>query len=367
MAAEEQKQYYPELDGLRFFAFLLVFIHNSPEYPLGPIWQTIHEYGWIGVDLFFCLSAFLTTKILAKEFYQTGHINVGYFYIRRILRIGPLYYLYIILAIIYIVQDQGWTEIIINHIVGLSTFTYNIIYLFLTYKIYMVLVHLWAISYEMQFYAVIPYIIRIYQTSNEKQRLLLILLIFLVGTLSRALLILFRIEHPAIYMLPVTHFEALLGGFLLGTSTINTFLKKAGNWVIAALGFLCISLVLNLPNTYIIGWRLMITYLSSGIGMTLILFLIIHNSGSIFTYILNNRIINFLGKISFGLYIFHILIISLIWNVSSFISNTLSNQTNLYSSVMIAISLLLTVLVSSISHRWIERPFLKFKQRFAII
>ena len=69
MQNEKQKRfYYPELDGLRFFAFLLVFIHHSPYYVYSPVWEKLHEYGWIGVDLFLCLSAFLITKLLKAEF-----------------------------------------------------------------------------------------------------------------------------------------------------------------------------------------------------------------------------------------------------------------------------------------------------------
>ena len=49
--------YFPELDSLRFFAFLLVLIHHSPYWKSISAWKTIAEYGWMGVDLFLCLSA----------------------------------------------------------------------------------------------------------------------------------------------------------------------------------------------------------------------------------------------------------------------------------------------------------------------
>ena len=59
--------YFPELDGLRFFAFLLVFIHHHTLLSGIPFLDSIQHFGWIGVDLFFALSAYLFTKLLVTE------------------------------------------------------------------------------------------------------------------------------------------------------------------------------------------------------------------------------------------------------------------------------------------------------------
>src|SRR5262245_16629502 len=67
--------YYPELDGLRFIAFLLVFIHNAPSVSSSKTWTLLHDYGWIGVDLFFCLSGFLITRLLVTEYQHNGTIH----------------------------------------------------------------------------------------------------------------------------------------------------------------------------------------------------------------------------------------------------------------------------------------------------
>lgn len=79
--------YFPELDSLRFLAFLAVFIHHAPFAGFIEGWETLHRYGWIGVDVFLCLSAFLFAKLLFAEHTQKGGINVRYFYLRRLLRI----------------------------------------------------------------------------------------------------------------------------------------------------------------------------------------------------------------------------------------------------------------------------------------
>ncbi len=86
--------YLPEVDGLRFFAFLLVFIHHF-RVSENVFFKYLHEFGWVGVDLFFLLSAFLLTYLLRREYSEKNNINIRFFFIRRVLRIWPLYFIYI--------------------------------------------------------------------------------------------------------------------------------------------------------------------------------------------------------------------------------------------------------------------------------
>jgi peptidoglycan/LPS O-acetylase OafA/YrhL len=100
--------YQPELDGLRFYAFLGVFVCHSLPYepafyarfhlPVPWLWGAIAKSGAAGVDLFFALSAFLITSILLRERQETGGISLRRFYLRRVLRIWPLYFLLIAVA-----------------------------------------------------------------------------------------------------------------------------------------------------------------------------------------------------------------------------------------------------------------------------
>src|SRR5437868_2879263 len=98
----ENRFYYPSLDGLRFFAFLLVFLHHSlldwtsPNPLINFFLIAIEKNGWLGVDLFFVLSGFLITTLLLKERSDNGNYSLKNFWIRRALRIWPLYYLALI-------------------------------------------------------------------------------------------------------------------------------------------------------------------------------------------------------------------------------------------------------------------------------
>ena len=98
--------YRPELDCLRFFAFLAVFVHHSmprsvefyTSHHLPAALSNVAYAGAFGVNLFFCLSAYLITELLLREKSQVGQLNVRAFYIRRVLRIWPLYFSFVLFA-----------------------------------------------------------------------------------------------------------------------------------------------------------------------------------------------------------------------------------------------------------------------------
>ncbi len=98
LSKEKESSYYrPELDALRFFAFLCVFSFHRMDYvPTDPVrnhWlYLIGNVGPFGVPVFFLLSAFLITELLLREREKPGRIHIRAFYVRRMLRIWPLYF-----------------------------------------------------------------------------------------------------------------------------------------------------------------------------------------------------------------------------------------------------------------------------------
>ena len=110
-AQSVRRFYQPELDGLRFYAFLGVFVcHTLPfddlfyqrlHLPLPWIWGAAARAGGAGVDLFFALSAYLITSLLLRERQETGDLSLRLFYIRRTLRIWPLYFLVVALGLVF--------------------------------------------------------------------------------------------------------------------------------------------------------------------------------------------------------------------------------------------------------------------------
>ena len=109
--AQNNKLFLPQLNGLRFFAFLMIFFVHAPVFYLITdsekifninkiIVNNLQIYLNFGVDLFFCLSAFLITTLLINEYQKNKTISIKNFILRRLLRIVPVYYLYIFFAFI---------------------------------------------------------------------------------------------------------------------------------------------------------------------------------------------------------------------------------------------------------------------------
>lgn len=359
--------YHPELDGLRFIAFLLVFIHNALPILSNPFLKKIAEYGWIGVDLFFCLSAFLITKLLVTEYEQAGKINIRNFYIRRILRIWPLYFFYISLALFFPLQSEISTANILKHVAGLATFTYNFVYFYLNPNLILAFVHLWTISYEEQFYAVIPWVLRKLITFTEESMWALLATIFLLGNSVRALFIYLKIEHPAIYLLPFTHFDSILGGLAIGLGSLDRPLNRFKGSTLLFFGVVSNAMVFLLPNNDINGAGLMLTYPLLGLGTSLIIFSAVKKDSHLLTKFLGNKLLVYLGRISYGLYIFHFLSLALASQICNKILGITSQQISTWSSLVFIIGLSLTILFAILSYYWIEKPFLKWKDKFSLV
>ena len=86
-----QRDYIPNLDGLRAFAIALVLFHHAPPVAAGPL-RVLQENGRYGVSLFFVISGYLITTLLRREERARGAVRLARFYARRSLRLMPLYY-----------------------------------------------------------------------------------------------------------------------------------------------------------------------------------------------------------------------------------------------------------------------------------
>ena len=106
------KLYFKNLHGFRFFAAALVILSHIELFKkragLANLWDTpfFFEAGSAGVDFFFVLSGFLITSLLLKEMDETGKVDLKKFYLRRVLRIWPLYYLVLLLCYFVIPEIQ---------------------------------------------------------------------------------------------------------------------------------------------------------------------------------------------------------------------------------------------------------------------
>jgi peptidoglycan/LPS O-acetylase OafA/YrhL len=354
--------YFPELDGLRFFAFLLVFVHHTSLFSHFPVLSILNTNGWIGVDIFFALSAFLFTKLLTTEYEKTGSISFRKFYMRRIFRIWPIYYLFVgfSIAVYFFLHDGIISSEIWARMVGLLTFTDNIMAVSSGYSPIQSTQHLWTIGYEEQFYIFIPIIIYLMVRATSKIKLFSVFMVFILFNGIRVIFISRDAPHPAIWVLPITHFEAIVMGIIIGFGGMDFIVKWIKPWIIGIIGIFFFTLLIILPEPSDNSYWLILTYSSIGISTSLILLSVL-NSITL-KKVLSHEILVFLGKRSYGLYVYHVFSVSLVRSILPPVSNVL-----LKDLVLFMCSLALTILVSIISYTIIEKPFLQLKKKFEVI
>jgi peptidoglycan/LPS O-acetylase OafA/YrhL len=368
-----QEYYRPELDSLRFFAFLGVFFfHVTPHDPsayLGHRFVPPAIVPWIcgvagagafGVDLFFALSAYLITGLLLREKSVRGHIDVKSFYLRRILRIWPLYFLFIAIALALTLWDRT-QRLPWPYVAGYLLLAGNWVYALKGLPIGSVAIPLWSISIEEQFYLFWPPILR-----HATRRTLVygILALLVVANAVRVGLVLGHASGAAVEYNTLARIDAialgiLAGCWLGGRSPRWSSGKRLAILVASMLAWLVVATFghLNAPDAPapVLGTLLGRPLVALAAVMMLVAF--IGAAGPM--KVLCSPVLTYLGKISYGLYVYHLLGVLLAEHLVH------AHGSNGHGAA--AIGLLLTVALSAISYTWFESPFLRLKNRFAVI
>lgn len=297
-------KYYPQLDGLRGVAILLVMLfHAKIPFFTG---------GYIGVDIFFVLSGFLISSSLIKEFKMKNNINLKYFYIKRIRRLFPALFLFLVVYIIisYItLNSEEANKNFIDSIIALFYIT-NWVQAFEIRSMGLIK-HTWSLSIEEQFYLIWP--ITIYILLKNTRINYILGVIFLLSLLSwghRALLVIFEdFSLMRSYSGLDTRFDALMVGCMLSI-LFNYFyenLKRIYNFFIQLMTIISI-----LYLAYIVGrmsWlsvqMFTLHFYTTAICSAFIIYSILINDKSIICFIFKNNILVKIGKISYGLYLWH--------------------------------------------------------------
>lgn len=305
-----------------------------------------------GVTIFFTLSGFLISYLLLKE-KQIQEINIKHFYFRRILRIWPLYYLYIAIALIYLIV--GGFELQLRPLFFYIFYLANVPYI-LNIAI-PILSHYWSLGVEEQFYVFWPWVIK--KINNKLTLLVVVLILVIVGV--KLLLHFFYPNSLAESVIHITRFHCMLIGALGAVMYFNKqalFLKITDNKASQFIALLVLGLVM--VNKFHVA-----SVMDNEIISVVTLFIIIGQIN------IKNRLINFdiglfdfLGKISYGIYVIHPLILLILHKASVFsgISNVYIKYTAVYST-----TISLTILFSYLSYKYFESHFLKLKERVSVI
>jgi peptidoglycan/LPS O-acetylase OafA/YrhL len=215
---EKTSFYRPELDCLRFFAFFAVFVHHSlPSnadfylaHRLPVVFADIPYAGAWGVDLFFCLSAYLITELLVREKDQVGYLNVRAFYIRRMLRIWPLYFSFVLFAfaLTFVDRSQQFSALNLGMFLMLAG---N--WAAATGTVQSFVIPLWSVSIEEQFYLLWPLAVR----RASRRQMLTICLIMVITAFAWRSGLTIGVRHPdgLIWNGTFGHLDSIAYGIIL--------------------------------------------------------------------------------------------------------------------------------------------------------
>jgi peptidoglycan/LPS O-acetylase OafA/YrhL len=361
--------YLPELDSLRFFAFLAVFLwHLRPI----PGWATIAPHksvvetlaialwqaGEFGVDLFFTLSAFLITELLTREKLQFGRIDIGSFYFRRILRIWPLYFGFVG-AFFLAGSILPGVHVPWRALPGFALFLGN----FVMYRgpfVPLPLGILWSVSLEEQFYLLWPWVVA---HVSRRGLLAVALLMWLFSIIYRWRLIAEGVPPRTIWWNSFARLDPLACGVLLsvllGGSQISRFHKARRTIAIVAVSLIVIAGYCSPREDSAAAFRIMLAYPLGALGCCGVVFAALGMGNHPDSWIVN-PVLKYQGRISYGLYVFHATMIV----VTLRLLRRLETHPALHSAIVAVVALALTIGVAAASYQWFEKPFLKLKTRF---
>jgi peptidoglycan/LPS O-acetylase OafA/YrhL len=329
-----------------------------PPQPWLKTLTTIHHYGWIGVDVFFVISSYLFFHLFRAERDRRGSISVEMFYVRRLLRLYPLMIAFPA-AMLLLYGDPQNMQAGLARLLALSTFTENFILLFSPQPSIHFTSHLWTLSFEYQVYLFIPFLFLAYDRWGERTFLKFLLGLWLFCLTARAAFVLLPARPGTIYVNPVLRPESILIGIALSIAppAVPKWLALAG--VAAILG-----ITVNMPNVITPGWWLLGLYPCVAlVGAGLVYLALYWRPLRLF---LSLRPLVYLGRISFGLYVFHLFALSYVINTYSRLGigfeGAQLNYALQYLSVVVT-----TIVVAAASYELFEKPLLRCKDKFAVV
>jgi peptidoglycan/LPS O-acetylase OafA/YrhL len=351
-----QGVHFKSLDGIRGIAILIVILAH---FGINQVFKPYHPliYGSIGVHIFFVLSGFLITTLLIKEKLNTGEISLKRFYTRRILKIVPAMYLFL-LVLIALKTFYGLK------IPGVD-FAYSLLFLKnLPIRNIPLTAHLWTLAVEMQFYLVFPFLL-----SLSINKYLIITSSIIIAVFGVSIISLYcpaRLNSNSFI-----HFvtKAMLYSFwkgpviiLIGSvSSVLTFKGVIKIEIMKRSYFFSFVLFVVAIIIQSEGFIFYTKYISEFLSACAVAYVILLNINAVnfLSVILKNVILVRIGIISYGLYVWQELFLgNHVWQP------WLKGWTGLPFFIVLTLKLLCVLVIAHLSYYFFESRFLKFKDRF---
>jgi peptidoglycan/LPS O-acetylase OafA/YrhL len=348
----------PGLDGLRALAVLAVFAFHFGALP----------FGWVGVQAFFVLSGFLITQLLRQNTSTPLGHYLWTFYGRRALRIFPLFF--VVLAAFYLACQVGMEAHGLRE--GLpyaATYIYNWYHATSAFVHSKLITHSWSLCVEEQFYLLWPFVV--YFCSTARLRTVLIC-VMLLGPLVRGAEWWAFTHFPnafldapelALYVVTPTHMDAFATG-----AFVAVFYRGGGRLPLAAtalallvagVAIVQLSAVpaaawasLGFPIGMLPAYGFIWAYSLLNIGSAFLIRCLVRRE--FFPSFFDNPVLRYIGKVSYGFYILHFPVQSLVAKAAP----------HLASWLQLSLQLVITMALASLSFHLFESPVLALKDRW---
>lgn len=347
----------PALDGLRGLACLLVIsFHLYPETVSG---------GYFGVDIFLVLSGFLITTLLLQEWDDTGRIDLKCFFARRVLRLMPAFVAMLatcwIVACCRVPADElaRYTKALFLNLIGQS----NRVDL-MGDCLVAPYAHTWSLAIEDQFYLLWPTIACAALTQNVSRRWMVFLVVLgITGCAgARIWIALNGRGGPEMYIGLQNRADALLLGCLISMLAVWNMLPR-GRWfrIVLRLAAICSWALLVFACRYAAPQA---PYLFRGvltlfaIGAAVCILDLVIGRPRILCWLLENRALRGIGRLSYGLYLWHWPVLIVVYN---FVPPKTDPNFFAWFCILRVIALLCFLAVAFLSYQVIEKPFLRLR------
>ena len=352
---ERQFHHVAGLDGVRGVAVLLVVLFH-----FGKLWRTetggLLPAGFIGVDVFFVLSGFLITSLLLNERAAQGKVSIPRFYIRRSLRLFPALLGILIAHLIYSQVKNIPLENELKQIASVLAYVSNFAQSYwLPEMLRSGLSFTWSLAIEEQFYLLWPAVLLfgvLRFTKNRTQILVLVFGFALLSALIRLYIWHLGSGYPAAYMRPDARADGLLIGagcaFLWRWRLVPLqYLNEVA--IVAFVGIIGTALVIPRENTIMFSGGFTVVSIAAAVML-----LATAENGWALQPLMESKWLRLLGKVSYGLYLWHTLSLRVAFSIFQGRGPLLIG----------AVGLVFTVITTTASWFVIEQPFLRLKDRF---
>jgi peptidoglycan/LPS O-acetylase OafA/YrhL len=352
----KKRVYFPNLNGVRFIAALSVLIYH--------FFDTTIFYGHLGVILFFVLSGFLITYLLLEEKEAEKAIAIKKFYIRRILRIWPLYFFIVLIGsiVFLVINNNDNSSPFFNTLIYYLIFIPNVAFVLeIGFKYAGVL---WSVGSEEQYYLLWPWLIKI---KSDKKIIIVFVLIILFFSCAPHIIDYINnnyLNNSKNILYYSSRIMARMSFNSMATGGLLAFLYKYKAESIKFMfnklfQFVCL---ISLLFCWILNVEFFFNDQFYAIMFGILILNLAVNPKVIFS--LENKVLDYLGKISYGLYVYHLIA----FDINYFIITKWLNLPFANSVYFFLFGVLTTILIASLSYYFFERPFLKLKfNRFSLI